>query len=115
MNIELIIAVVILILSVIGWAAMAVAFKQVNENNNVERRRYKKAIELAEALNKEQTRLAIDELNRQHTTALDKKYIEGLQEGKKITLRWLKEQQDSGTLEIKVNGTPSQNAIDNMS
>ena len=114
MNIALIIAVIILILSVIVWAAMAAALKQANEDSQIEHERYEKAIELAEARHKEQARLIVDELNGQHTTTLNKKYIEGLQEGKKITLRWLKEQQDSGALEIKVNGTPSQNAIDNQ-
>lgn len=101
--IEVILIILIALLCASGWLAYAFTIRLIGQRD-IERDRYKRALELAEARASERIMIAEREFTEQHEQA----FAQGKQDGKRATLDWIKRQVDDGTLSIKVVGSPKQ-------
>lgn len=97
--IEATIIILVLLLIAGGWLSYGITLRLVNQRDT-EKERYKKALELAHVRAQEEIKAI--------SADAEQAYAQGKQEGKRITLDWIKKQVDEGTLEVKVVGTPVQ-------
>lgn len=104
----IVIIILVLLIAALGWVAYAWTIKVLGDRDR-EKAQYKKALELEQARGGELLELVHKEYKRQLDEIKelgDSAYAQGKNEGKRITLEWIKQQVNDGTLEIRIIGEP---------
>lgn len=100
----IIIGILVSLLVASGWLAYGVTLRLIHQRD-VEKDRYKKALELAHARAQEAINTIGAELQKERENSGQQLAL-GKQEGKRAVLDWIKKSVDEGTLEVKVIGNP---------
>lgn len=99
----IIIGILIALLIGSGWLAYGITLQLIHQRD-VEKARYKKALELEQVRHSE----ALQEVGKHIKEREEAAQALGRQEGKRAALDWIKQQVDDGTIVIKVVGQPKQ-------